>query len=388
MNRWLQGCIGLLPALALGQTTSLPESNTAFAFHLYRQVAVPGKNVFFSPYNISSALAMTYAGARGQTAREIAAVMNVATPADQLLPAFRQLENSLQAGDKPYQLHTANRVWGERQAAFLPPYLNLLEHNFGAALERLDFRQKPEPSRIAINDWVKQKTQGKITDLLPPGSIKPITRLVLTTAIYFKSDWAKPFDPKQTKQELFYLQPGNGVQVPMMYVSTQAGFLEDELATGLQLPYKDGRLSMILLLPKRPDSLPALEKALSSAQLIKWRNAMHTGKVQVSVPRFRMTEKYDLISALEALGMKQAFTADADFSAMTKEKIALSRAVHKAFVDVNEQGTEAAAATGMVAELTSFRKPLVFRADRPFLFLIQDNQSGTILFLGRVMDPR
>ncbi|MBL8210547.1 MAG: serpin family protein [Bryobacterales bacterium] len=388
MNRWLKGCIGLLPALALGQTTNLPESNTTFAFHLYRQVAEPGKNVFFSPYNISSAMAMAYAGARGQTAQEMAAVMHITTPAAQLLPAFRELENSLQAGDRPYQLHTANRVWGERQAALLPPYLNLLEHNFGAALERLDFRQQPEPSRLAINDWVKQKTQGKITDLLPSGSIKPITRLVLTTAIYFKSDWAKPFDKKQTTDELFYLKPGNGVRVPMMHASAQAGYFEEELATGLQLPYKGDRLSMIVLLPKQPDGMAALEKALTPSQLTKWRTAMHTSKVQVSLPRFQMTEKYDLISALEALGMKQAFTSNADFTGMTKEKIAISRVVHKAFVDVNEQGTEAAAATGMVAELTAFRKPTIFRADRPFLFLIQDNQSGTILFLGRVMDPR
>lgn len=374
----------------------LSEGNNAFAVDLYDHLRTQPGNLFFSPENISTAFGMTYAGARGQTAAEMARVFHFTLPPDRLHPAMGALLAAMNAQHSGYTLRVADALWAQQGEDFLPDYLNLMQSDYGAGFHRVDFRTAPESVRGTINHWVEQQTNNRIQNLIGPGVLKPSTRLVLTNAIYFKGTWRDPFRKDATQEEPFHLSDGQTVKTPLMHRTGRYLYYDGGTFQALEMPYDSGQkgdeLAMVVLLPKQTDGLAALERQFTSAALNDWIGKMGpVSQVVVTLPRFRMTQQFELSHALSAMGMPQAFSPAADFSGMTgKPGFLISAAIHKAFVDVNEEGTEAAAATSSIMVATAMRlpePPVTFRADHPFLFLIRDAQTGEILFLGRLEDP-
>ena len=368
------------------------SGNTHFACELYAKLREQEGNLFFSPYSISSALAMTYAGARGNTAAEMKKSLRFIVADGDLHPAFASLTKALNEGGKggSYELAVANALWGQKDYAFLPDFLALNRKHYGAGLELVDFAGATEKARGTINAWVERQTREKIKDLLKPGILTPLTRLVLTNAIYFKGDWAKQFKKEATREAPFQVTPGKSVKVPTMNQTEKFGYMETPDLQALSLPYEGEALSMVVFLPKKADGLAAFEKSLTAENLAKWLPRLRTRRVAVSLPRFKVTAEFGLKPTLEAMGMKDAFTMAADFSGMEpKKELYISAIVHKAFVDVNEEGTEAAAATAVVMTLKSApARPLVFKADHPFVFVIREDKTGSVLFMGRVANPK
>lgn len=373
------------------------KANNEFAVDLYTKLAVadPG-NLFFSPISIETALAMTYAGARGSTADQMANVLHLPSEAGDIHRDFGSFLKRLNAPKsdegKPrgYQLSIANALWGQKGYSFSPEFVGLLEKNYGAGLEVVDFKQNAESARKRINAWVEERTRDRIKDLIGQGVLTPDTRLVLTNAIYFKGDWAAQFEKKGTHDEPFHLSVERQKAVPLMHRTGDYGYMETDELQALKLPYVGGDLSMIVILPRKVDGLPALEKGLTQGKLSKWFSGLRNQKVEVSLPRFKATTQFELNKVLSKMGMPDAFDATrADFSEMTGNRdLMISNVIHKAFVEVNEQGTEAAAATGVVMTLRAMpSEPKVFRADHPFLFVILEEKSGAILFLGRLVEP-
>jgi serpin B len=333
---------------------------------------------------------MTYAGAEGQTEKEIATVLEFKLPEDQVHPAFASLMVTLNSPTKDaYELRVANRLWGQKGYGFLPQFLATTRKQYGAELAQVDYVNNSDQARHEINLWVEEQTNDKIKDLIPSGALNELTRLVLTNAIYFKGKWEHQFDKKQTKDAPFTTATGEKVGAPLMFQKERFKYGESQDLQLLEMPYKGDDLSMLILLPKKVDGLPALEKELSVANLEKWSAGMRSRKVLAFVPRFQLTEQFELSSMLSALGMPSAFDSrKANFSGMNGQRnLFITAAIHKAFVDVNEEGTEAAAATAILIQATSAQITPTFRADHPFVFLIRDNQTGSILFLGRVTNP-
>lgn len=369
------------------------QGNTAFALDLYQREKGKTANLFFSPYSISTALAMTYAGARGQTAEEMARTLHFDQPPAELHQAFAdfsarfdQIEN-----EKHISLSVANSLWCQRGYPFTPAFLDLNRKYYHGELRLADFMAKAEDTRQEINTWVERKTNDKIRDLLKPGQINSMTRLVLCNAIYFKGDWAAKFDPKATRPESFFVTSNQSVTVPMMSrkLKLRSHALDD--STLFALPYTGNDLSMVILLPNDKGGLPALEQRLNAAALQGWLKTLDAtaeAEAMVSLPQFKLNCRLDLANDLAAMGMPSAFGANADFSGMNgKRDLFISGVVHQAYVDVNEQGTEAAAATGVTMRALALTRPVILRVDHPFLFLIVERQTGSILFLGRVTDP-
>jgi serpin B len=384
------------------------KGNNGFAVQLYQKLQSEPGNLFFSPYSISTALAMTYAGAEGPTQKQMAQVLCFPTSAEaveklspgappmapeQFAQAFGRIVKDLNArgGRGKYELRVADALWGQKGFEFLPGFVKLVEKEYDGKLQTLDFVAATEKARRTINTWVEKQTNGKIKDLLSPGVLNAMTRLVLTNAIYFKGNWASQFQKDQTRDEPFTLLDGNQVPVPLMNQKARFGYAEADTLQALEIPYAGHGLSMVVLLPKEAAGIGALERSLTAENLAKWLGAIHEREVIVSLPKFKMTSKVSLKNVLQSMGMAAAFSDDANFSGMTgRRDLFLSAVIHQAYVDVNEEGTEAAAATGAVMTLTSMRpdRTPVFRADHPFLFLIRDSQSGSILFLGRTMNPK
>jgi len=367
------------------------EGNTTFALALYNTLREQEGNLFFSPYSISTALAMTYAGARGVTEKRMAGVLNFSGDQNQLHSVFAHLQTQLNAEQEKgdVQLNIANALWPEKDYSFLKDFLDLTNKYYKAPLISVDFKNTPEQARIQINKWVEQKTNNKIQDLIKPGILNPLTRLVLTNAIYFKGDWAIPFRERSTHDAPFWLNSDNSVTVPLMSQEEYFRWGKHEAMQLLELPYAGNSLSMIILLPNEVDGLPALEASLTQDNLASWLKSLKKRELRIFLPKFKMTSEFNLSRMLGAMGMPDAFTTNADFSGMTGTKeLFISAVVHKAFVDVNEEGTEAAAATAVTMRMTAVATPPPeFRADHPFLFLIRHNPSGSILFLGRVINP-
>jgi serpin B len=374
---------------------TLVQGNNQFAVDLYGKVKKRPGNLFFSPFSIASALAMTYAGAEGETAREMAATLHL--PADRITldQGFAALTDQILGGDpnKHYQLDTANALWGQSGLDYRAEFLKRCESSFKATLHPLDFAADPEKARLTINAWVEERTHDKIKNLLGPGVLKPETDLILTNAIYFKAAWMKTFARSATTDQDFTTETGK-VTVPMMSKSTQFRYFEAE--NGLQileLPYLGSPISMVVLLPKESDGLGGLETSLNADKLESWFTKLGSPQtVNLSLPRFKLEESFQLGATLRELGMARAFGSTADFSGITtSRRLAITNVIHKAFVDVNEEGTEAAAATavilGRMAAMLPQHPPVTFRADHPFLFLIRDSRSGSILFLGREANP-
>jgi serpin B len=401
----LIACVLLLLSANGAETKPLPDSltdadravvvegNNAFAVALYHQLSHQAGNLFFSPESISTALAMAYAGARGNTASEMAKALHFTLPPGQLHPAMGALLRDLNAAHSDYQLNVANALWAQQGYTFLDQFLDLLKGDYGAGLQQVDFKGAPEAARSTINQWVEQKTQDKIKDLLAPGAVRPDTRLVLTNAIYFKGNWQTQFDKAQTRNEDFYLSQTKSAAAPLMHREGSFGYFDGGTFQVLEIPYKSNALSLIVVLPKERSGLPGLEDSMTASNMQQWLSQVApVPKVIVTIPKFKSTQEFELSTALRALGMPQAFGADADFSGMTgKRDFAISAVIHKAFVDVNEEGTEAAAATAVTMRALAMRAPgppsPVFRADHPFIFFIRDNGSRSILFMGRMTDP-
>lgn len=371
--------------------TVIKDSNT-FALDLYRQLARQDGNLFFSPFSISSTLAMTYAGARGETARQMAGTLHFNLNRERLHPAFGSLGKEIRGTGRTrkYQLYTANRLWGRKDYGFLPDFLKTIGNYYGAGLKKVDFINPGarEGVRRTINAWVEEQTGDKIKELIRPGILTADTRLVLTSAIYFKAAWRRAFEPKQTRDDDFTLADGKQVKARMMHGRNRTGYFKGDTFEALELPYEERDLSMIVLLPNKADGLPALEKRLTEANLTQWSGRLSVHQVDVTLPKFKQTSEFLLKEALSNMGMPVAFESKADFSGMaTGKPLFISSVVHKAYVDVNEAGTEAAASTAAVMEPTAALPSATFRADHPFVYLIRDNRTGSILFLGRVANP-
>jgi len=366
------------------------EGNTAFAVRLYLELSGEEGNLFFSPYSLSTALAMVYGGADGKTEAQMRQAMyfgpNSRTFHNAYGALIERLNEQGQKGD--YRLLVANALWAQEDFRFLDPYLDLVRENYDARAERVNYLTASQKAAETINAWVEDKTEGKITDLIAPGALSAQTRLVLTNAIYFKGSWAEQFDKAQTRQAPFYISRQDTVQVPMMHRKDDYRYGKYDGVQVLEMPYKGQDLSMVVLLPEGREPL-ALEQRLSPEALAEWTKRLRKQEVDVYLPKFTMTSKFELSNVLTAMGMPLAFSQQADFSKMTGDKdLFISQVVHKAYVDVNEEGTEAAAATGVEMSLTAL--PLetpVFRADRPFVFVIKDNGTGAILFMGRMANP-
>jgi serine protease inhibitor len=393
-------CLGLLlqaqaepKPVPAADRTAVVEGNNAFAFALYGQLRSRNGNLFFSPESISTALAMAYAGARGDTASEMAKTLHFTLPQQHLNPAMGALLSDLNAAHDGYQLTVANALWAQQGYTFLDNFLQLLKTDYGAGLNQVDFKGATEAARLTINRWVEQKTQDKIKDLLQPGTLSPSTRLVLTNAIYFKGDWQTQFDKAQTRDEDFYPSQTQTKKTAFMHREGSFSYFDGGTFQILEIPYKSKELSLIVLLPKDRSGLPALEQSLTASNTQQWLSQLvQRDKVIVALPKFKSTQQFELGATLGAMGMAQAFSGSADFSGMTgKRDVAISEVIHKAYIDVNEEGTEAAAATAVGFRALAMRGPVeqppVFRADHPFIFLIRDNRSSSILFMGRMADP-
>lgn len=386
----------LVASVALAETerdvAAVVAGNSSFGFELYQKLSEKEGNIFFSPYSISTALAMTYAGAKGQTEKEMAGVLHFSLPQEKLPEAFSKLQSSLNALQNKgcMNLSIANSLWAQKDYHFLESFWALNKKYYGAGLQLADFRKQSERARQTINTWVEEKTQQKIKELFKPGVINPETRLILGNAIYFKGKWVSQFEVKETVATDFYVTPRETIKVPMMSQTAAFTYKDFDDFSAMDLPYIGNGMSMIIFLPKEVAGLKKLEKNLTNDKVKNWINELSkAGKseVIVTMPKFKITAEFELSETLSAMGMPRAFI-NADFSGMTGEKdLYLSNVVHKAFVEINEEGTEAAAATGVSMGITAIVTPLVFRADHPFIFLIRENQTGSILFVGRIVDP-
>ncbi|MFI4859718.1 MAG: serpin family protein [Phycisphaerales bacterium JB063] len=388
-------------------TQLVTEGNNALAIRLYRELVAGGgeaDNVFFSPMSIAAALSLTYEGARGETRMEFEHMLGVSSDiGDWGRPQYHRAMGGLLASfngdDEPYELAVANALWGEQSMPFAPAFTQTLDAHYDAGLELVDFKADAEAQRTRINDWVADRTHDRIQGLMPEGSVDALTRLVLVNAIYFKAQWANTFAERATQDGTFYLAgdaEGDSVDVPLMRhreerfrVGTFDGY------DALQLNYQGGDLSMVVLLPDTVDGIGELEARLTPELIAQTIDALAYQTTNVWLPKWEMTLDYDLIPALKAMGMERAFDPGrADFTGISDsadgESIYITGAFHKAFIAVDENGTEAAAATGFAAGVASAPPPQAvfdFRADHPFVYLIRDNRSGAILFMGRVTDP-
>jgi serpin B len=380
--------------------TALVQGNTDFALDLYGRICQGEGNQFLSPFSISCALAMTYAGAQEETALQMARTLHFKLPPEKLHPAFHKLitelhgRSTVATGSKEpaaVELLTANAIWSQSGERVLPEFQKRIEMDYQGALYPVNFRDEAQAARTTINTWVEEQTKGKIKDLLKSEQVDSHTLLILTNAIYFKALWAIPFSKTATTASEFHVSPSDRVRVDMMNLSDRFRYFEEAGLQALELPYQGQSLAMVILLPKAKNGLTQLESSLTSRKLETWLSKLGTRRVQVSLPRFKLTAEANLKTTLSALGMPIAFElGKADFSGMTGTRdFAISAVVHKAFIEVEEKGTEAAAATGVVMTRTAAMPmpPVVFRADHPFFFLIRDTQSGNILFMGRLVKP-
>lgn len=385
---------GNLCALEMTDKEILVEGNDAFAFDLYAELKEEKGNLFFSPFSISTALAMTYAGAEGDTAAQMADVLHFNLDRTRLNPAYSDILQSLsEMKHLGYNIAIANALWGQSGYNFYESFLNIAKDYYDAEVEALNFKTDTEGALLTINSWVEKKTENKITNLLSPGAVNSITRLVLTNAIYFKGTWTHQFEREYTKDTSFTLINGKKVKVPMMGQADDFNYSENESLQILEMPYTGYAISMVVLLPKQQNGIKDLENTLSAEKLKGWLSDLREQEINVFFPKFKMSSGFQLNKILKSLGMVDAFDANlCDFSGMSPDPagFVISSVLHKAYVDVNEEGTEAAAATSVNMVLgSSYRPPPpVFRADHPFIFVIRDVASGSILFMGRVMDPR
>jgi serpin B len=384
------------PDVSQTEIESLVDGNSAFAFDLYQKLIDTDQNLFYSPYSISLALAMTYVGARGETAQEMADTLHFYLSQDTLHPAFNWLDIELAKrgegaegkDDEGFRLNIVNAIWGQEDYQFLDDFLDVLAENYGAGLRILDFINSTEESRSTINEWVKQQTEGRIEELIPQGAIDAATRLVLTNAIYFNAAWMYPFDEENTVNGDFNLLNGETIVVPMMNQSELFNYMRGEKYQAVELPYDGNELSMLLIMPDE-GSFSSFEQSLDNELVDDIINQLEIKQVVLSMPKFEFRTELDLKQILPAMGMPTAFSGMADFSGMTGSRdLYIAEVLHEAFVSVDEAGTEAAAATAVIMNLTSAGETVTMSLDHPFIFLIRDIQTGSVLFIGKVLNPK
>jgi serpin B len=374
----------------------LIEGNSAFAFELYQALREEEGNLFYSPHSISVALAMTYAGARNETAEQMATTLQFLLEQERLHPAFNWLDAELASrgegaegkDGKGFRLNIVNAIWGQKDYSFLSTFLDVLAENYGAGLRILDFITETEKSRLTINQWVSDQTEGRIEDLIPQGAIDALTRLVLTNAIYFNAAWEYPFDEDMTSDGPFFLLDGGQVSVPMMKQTESFGYTEEEGYQAVELQNDGNELSMVILLPES-GKFEAFEKTLNAQQVSDIIGGLQPTEVALTMPKFEFDSEFSLKDTLAGMGMPIAFSSSADFSGITgTPNLSITEVLHKAFVSVDEAGTEAAAATAVIVGETAVPgQPVEVTLDRPFVFLIRDIETGAILFVGRVLNP-
>ncbi|MGA3238027.1 MAG: serpin family protein [Bryobacteraceae bacterium] len=389
----------LTAALPAADSRITPAMN-AFTTASYKLLKGGDGNLILSPFNIATALSMALAGARGRTAEEIQSVLHLHYDSTYDAALGALLAELTKSGNTAgNQLHAANGLWVQKGFAIQTAFENTLANDYQAPLTTLDFMANPEAARTRINRWTEEQTEGKIENLLPAGSLDALTRLVLTSAIYFYGKWQDPFVSSATQPAPFTLPAGvatqdatqRAIQANFMNQTAHFGYAETPSVQMLEMRYAGTGIAFDVLLPKTLPGLPELEKSLTPEELTGWLGKLTTRSVQVTLPKFRVEAAFSLREGLSAMGMPTAFTDQADFSGIdAKRGLAISAIVHKAFVDVSEQGTEAAAATGIAVHAALARMPepaVVFRADHPFLFLIRDTRTGVILFIGRLTNP-
>ena len=385
------------PNVAVDDVSTLVDGNDAFAFNLYQSLKAGTGNVVFSPYSISLALAMTYAGARNETESQMAEALNFTLPQERLHPAFNKLDLALlqerqpqSNGGQALQLDIANAVWAEQSFAFLQPFLNLLARNYGSGLKLADFVNQPAAVRNEINQWVSDQTHEEVKDLIPQGAIDTLTRLVVVNAIYFKADWEDQFDPTDTKDESFHLVDGSTIRVKMMSENINgAQFSTGDGYKAVELNYLEKTAAMDILVPDE-GKFNDFESQLDATKYNDILAGMQPKMLSLGLPKFSYTQNSDLGDHLSSLGMSDAFDPTlADFSGMSGGRdLFISKVQHQAFVAVDEKGTEAAAATSVIMQATSILLPgETLTIDRPFIFVIRDVASKQILFIGRVLNP-
>lgn len=372
---------------------TLKEGNMAFAFDLYSKLNKSEGNLFFSPYSISSALAMTYGGAKKSTEEQMTKALHFPYDHKAVHDGFSQINKTLglinDKGD--VSLSVANSIFPAKNYKFLESYITLLKDKYNVSVTPQDFAKAAEDSRININTWVEEQTNKKISDLIGKGVLDELTKMVLVNAVYFKGNWKTQFSEDQTKETDFY-NGAKSTKVQMMSTKAKFKYAEDNLAQIIELPYKGEDLSMMIILPKEKDSILSVENSLNHEIMDVWAKAMLLKEVTLFLPKFKIewgTEAID--GPLKELGIVDAFTPKADFSGMSGEKdLFIKTVLHKAFIEVNEEGSEAAAATAVVMARASMNgpKPIFFRADHPFIFMIKDKTTETILFMGRVTEPK
>ncbi|XP_078794526.1 leukocyte elastase inhibitor-like isoform X7 [Oryzias latipes] len=384
----------------MASLNTVSSANTNFSLDLFKQLSNKDKtaNVFYSPFSISSALAMVMLGARGTTASQMTESLKLRDSQDQVHASFAELLGQLNKPKASYALSVANRLFGEQTYQFVEEFLGNSRKHYKAELEKVNFMQGSEAARLNINTWVEKQTQGKIKDILAEGSLNNLTRLVLVNAIYFKGNWNKKFDAQETRDADFRLNKNAKKTVKMMYRTSKfpLTYIPEINCQILEMPYKDKELSMLVFLPTDIEDsttgLEKLEKALTYENFMEWTrpDMMNEVEVRVGFPRFKMEQKYDMKKVLVSMGMADAFDmSKCDFSGMSPANdLVLSEVFHKAFVEVNEEGTEAAAATAAVMMLRCALMPAAFIADHPFLFFIRHNSSMSILFAGRYCSPQ
>ncbi|XP_040921481.1 leukocyte elastase inhibitor-like isoform X2 [Toxotes jaculatrix] len=380
-------------------SVALSKANTTFSLALLKKLSDNDKtaNIFFSPFSVSSALAMVMLGARGNTATQMSECLKTQDCQDDVHTGFAHLLSELNKADAPYALSVANRLYGEQSYQFVEDFLGKTEKHYNAELESVNFKTSAEAARLNINSWVEKQTQGKIKDILASGVVDCMTRLVLVNAIYFKGNWNKQFRESATRDAQFRVNKNDTKPVKMMHQKTKfpLTFIPEANCQILEMPYKGKELSMLIFLPMDIEDgstgLEKLEKELTYENFVEWTrpDMMDEVEVQVGLPRFKMEEKYDMKNVLVSMGMGDAFDmARSDFSGMSPANdLVLSEVVHKAFVEVNEEGTEAAAATAAIMMLRCALRPATFIADHPFLFFIRHNPSASVLFAGRYCSP-
>jgi serpin B len=371
---------------------SIVQGNNAFAFDLYRQSVTPDtENFVYSPFSISSAFGMLYAGANGSTAEEIARVMHWSVDEPHVHAALGAISSDLNARNgEQFDLAVANRLWGAVGFPFQQPFLDTLQSSYRAPLQTVDFWADPEAGRRRINAWVSDQTRNKIPDLLPQGSVNRDTGLVLTNAVYMKAKWQSPFKKESTFAREFHVSSDESLNVSMMSQLSSMRYGDFDGYQMVEMPYQDGDVSMVVVLPSEIDGLAALEAGLTPDLLESSYDAMTRTPVSLRLPKFQVETSLGLNDSLTSLGMVETF-GNADLSRIAGGGLEVSSAIHKAVIEVDEDGTEAAAATAIVVGLTSVYQPPqvyeTFHADHPFLYVLRDQRTESILFMGRLMRP-
>jgi len=370
------------------------QGNSKFAFELYNNLIdeKPNENLFFSPFSISAALAMTYAGARNETQSEMSKTLHFSLDQTKIHSDFNYLLKNISHQDDSTQLYIANSLWAQKDYVFLEDYFNLVKAKYNAGIENVDFidSAEREKNRIKINEWVERKTNDKIKEIINQGMLSSQSRLVLVNAIYFLGKWNTPFNKEQTGKGIFHSRSKNDIESFFMNNTLSLKYFEDKTLQTIEIPYKTNKFSMIIILPKSDSDIDAIEKSINYDKYVQILGSLKNETVELSIPKFKTTCELSLENTLQKLGMPISFSNLADFSGMTGHKdLKIDLVIHKAYIDNTEEGTEAAAATAVIMKTMSMQpmQNKIFKADHPFLFVIKEAETGSILFMGKVINP-